>query len=93
MTVPKSLSCLPHPIPVAVDSWFAAAVHGIPYVLVDGVETDPTIDSDEANRVGVHFYPLSPLKLKDEKGLYIDQSLAIYVKEVSILKQITKLVV
>jgi len=87
ITVPKSLSCHPHPIPLAVDSWFAAVVHGIPYVLVDGVETDPTIDDDVANRIGVHFYPLSSLKLKDKKGVCIDQNLAVYANEVKAMEE------
>jgi len=79
----QPLSNLPNPIPIAVGCWFAATVHGIPYLLMNGKEVDPTIDSSEANRIGAHFYPLSSLMLNPSEDDGINESIEFYLPRVN----------
>merc|ERR1719357_1584274 len=79
----QPLLSLPNPIPVAVGSWFAATAHCIPYLLLNGKEVDPTIDSSDANRIGVHFHPLTSLKLNPSDDDGINESIEFYLPRVN----------
>merc|ERR1719357_1840721 len=83
----QPLLSLPNPIPVAVGSWFAATAHGIPYLLINGKEVDPTIDSSEANRIGAHFYPLSSLMLNPSDDDGINENIEFYSPMVNALDE------
>jgi len=81
MSVPNTLSFMPHPLPLAVGQWLHVSAEGLDYPLEGGVEREPDLTTPNANRIGVHIKHLSSKSTFDHQD-DIAQSLAVVAQQV-----------
>ena len=84
MSVPNTLSFMPHPLPLAVGQWLHVSVEGLEYPIdaERGLEREPDINTPDANRIGVQIKHLSSKSAFDQHQEDIAQSSAVVAPQV-----------
>ena len=86
MSAPPPLTFLPHPLPLAVGQWLHISVEALEYPLDGGAETEPDLNTPDANRIGVQFRPLSSESSFDQNRDNICESLKAVTPQVQPVK-------